>query len=102
MVSDVSVVNFQSTCDACLLSVFVIADFDVFSPLTRGDMPLWGAALALIEHPVRFLALPYYHASHVVIIKTVSRSGFFRKDIPHMFVFSDAMSGPPMNTRITS
>lgn len=30
----------------------------------RGDLPLWGAVLALLDHPIRMLPLPYYHGSH--------------------------------------
>ncbi len=64
-------------------------------------MPLWGAALSLVEHPVRFLPVPYYHASHNVIIKPNSRSGFFRTDIPLMLVWCDNMHNTNMNTRIS-
>ncbi len=63
-------------------------------------MPLWGAALSLVEHTVRFLNVPYYHASHNVIIKGTSRSGLFRADIPLMLVFPDNQNST-LNTRIS-
>lgn len=63
-------------------------------------MPLWGAALSLIEHTVRFLNVPYYHASHNVMIKENSRTGFFRADIPNMLVYADNQNST-LNTRIS-
>lgn len=63
-------------------------------------MPLWGAALALVEHTVHFLNAPYYHLSHNVIIKDDSRTGYFRGDIPLMLIYADNQNST-LNTRIS-
>jgi FkbM family methyltransferase len=34
-----------------------------------GDLPLWGAALALVENPDYFLKISYYHGSHKMLIQ---------------------------------
>lgn len=65
-----------------------------------GDMPIWGAALAVVEHDIAFMQLPYYHESHHLIIKTVSVSGFYRKDIPLMLVWPDNIN-KTIGARIT-
>jgi len=61
-----------------------------------GDMPLWGAVLGILDHPVHFTSLAYYHWSHKTIITSASKSGFFRKDIPNMLVFADHNNSFPM------
>lgn len=56
-----------------------------------GDMPLWGAALALINEPVRFLNVSYYHWSHKIVVWSKSTSGTTpRADIPWMDVWADS------------
>ena len=37
--------------------------------MCRGDEPLWGAALSLIDYPIRFLHMPYLHGSHQVCMR---------------------------------
>lgn len=63
----------------------------------RGDLPLWGAVLSLLEHPVRFLPTAYYHGSHDMTIDS-------NLSFPNMIVYkvgtSDANS-PVLNTRIS-
>ena len=63
-------------------------------------MPLWGAVLCLMDLPVRFIALSYYHWSHKTIISDKSKSGFFRKDIPNMLVYADHNNSDVINSRI--
>jgi hypothetical protein len=67
-------------------------------------MPLWGAVLALLNHSVHFIPLPYYHWSHKTVITSVARSGFFRKDIPLMLVYADHLnhSVPALFSRIVN
>ena len=65
-------------------------------------MPLWGAALSLIEQPVRFLNLPYKHESHDALITAESRSGTYHYEMPFLLVWADHQnSHHHINSRVT-
>ena len=51
-----------------------------------GDMPLWGAALALARLPVVFIRLPYVHSSHNHVVDDKPR---FRNDPPGFLHYTD-------------
>jgi hypothetical protein len=70
----------------------------------RGDLPLWGAALALVDHPVAFLKLPYYHGSHNYSFDSKSKSRNYGLELRSALVYADHIhtykDGKVMNTRI--
>ena len=70
--------------------------------LCRGDVPLWGAALSLVEHKVHFLRLPYVHGSHDnIVIDDNSKSGAVKYSTPlQLIVYADNLN-TTLNTRIT-
>jgi hypothetical protein len=64
-------------------------------------MPIWGAALSLIEHPIHYLNVSYYHKSHRTLVSSLTRSGYFRPDIPMMLIYYDQNHTAVVNTRIS-
>lgn len=54
-----------------------------------GDMPVWGAALAIVEQQVEYLPLSYLHGSHNVVVDERVSSGVFLPVMPYILSFSD-------------